>query len=230
MEVSEFDKFADEYQQSLKHSIRMSGEAPEFFAAYKVRDALASARALGLAPSRVLDFGCGVGGSAPFFKAFAPEAQLHGVDVSQKSLALARKRFGDVAAFHACDGDRLPFQDGVFDLIFTACVFHHIPPVARAGWLKEIRRVLAPGGTFVAFEHNPLNPLTVRVVKNCPFDANAVLLKAREFRRLLVQAGFDVPDPIYRIFFPHGLRALRPFEQALRWCPLGAQYFLAARG
>ncbi|NCT82162.1 MAG: class I SAM-dependent methyltransferase [Comamonadaceae bacterium] len=229
MQASEFDKFAQEYQQSLRQSIRLSGESPEFFAAYKVRDALACARGLGLAPSRVLDFGCGVGGSIPFFHDLAPGARLQGVDVSLKSLELARERFGAMAAFQACDEDRLPFEDAAFDLIFTACVFHHIPPAMRPGWLREIRRVLAPGGVFVAFEHNPLNPLTVRVVKNCPFDENAQLLTAGEFGGLLRQAGFADVKARYRIFFPHALRALRPLERGLRWCPLGAQYFLAAR-
>ena len=42
----------------------------------------------------------------------------------------------------------------------------------------ELKRVLRAGGACVIFEHNPLNPLTVQAVNTCPFDENAVLIKA----------------------------------------------------
>ena len=57
MDKAEFDKFADEYRALHARNIRISGEGPEFFAEYKVRDV---ARHLGAARStvaRILDFG-----------------------------------------------------------------------------------------------------------------------------------------------------------------------------
>ena len=54
----------------------------------------------------------------------------------------------------------------------------------------ELHRVLAVGGMVIVFEHNPMNPLTVRAVNNCPFDENAVLVNARTLANRLWYSGF----------------------------------------
>jgi hypothetical protein len=83
---------------------------------------------------------------------------------------------------------------------------------------------------FAIFEHNPMNPLTVRAVNSCEFDENAVLIQPWTLRRRLRQAGFVQTRLRYRIFFPHAARSLRGLERALRWCPGGAQYSIFASG
>lgn len=229
MKNSEFDQFADEYTTTLKSGLGSSGEGPEFFASYKVDDVASHVASLGLEPLRVLDFGCGVGSSLPHFQRHFPGAPLTGVDVSDKSLAVARARFPTTADFHLFDGRTLPFEDCSFDIVFAACVFHHIAAEEHVALLTQIRRVLRSGGIFFVFEHNPYNPLTVRVVNSCPFDENAVLITNKSMRDRLKTAGFGSLETRYRIFFPHALRALRGLESALAWCPLGAQYFVGAR-
>lgn len=228
MNIPEFDKFADEYTASLRQSLGFSGEGPEYFAEYKVRDVLSSLQKKKLTARKVLDFGCGIGGSMPYFQRLLPSAELTGVDVSEKSLDIARTRFPGLASYRSFDGRVLPFGSDTFDVVFTACVFHHIPEEQHVSLLSEIRRVLTPGGIFFIFEHNPLNPLTIRVVNQCPFDENAVLISAKRLRARLMAAGFRSVQTRYRIFFPHFLRALRGLEPGLAWCPLGAQYYLAA--
>ena len=148
------------------------------------------------------------------------------VDVSVASLRIAARRFPSEADFVAFDGGRLPFADGVFDCVFSACVFHHIESTLHVGLLAELRRVLRPGGLVMIFEHNPLNPLTVHAVNTCPFDENATLIRAGLFRRRLISAGFTGAAARFRIFFPHALRVLRPLERRLKWLPLGAQYYV----
>ena len=111
----------------------------------------------------------------------------------------------------------------LFDVAFSACVFHHIPHEEHAHWLEELRRVVRPGGMVAIFEHNPLNPLTVRAVNTCPFDANARLIRARALKRSLRLAGWRRPALRYHVFFPRRLAALRPLEPLLTWLPLGAQ-------
>lgn len=130
--------------------------------------------------------------------------------------------------FQVFDGQKIPYPDGSFDLVFAACVFHHIPAEMHVPLLREIERVLAPGGSFFIFEHNPYNPVTVRVVKECPFDENAVLISAGSMRRRLSAAGFTPHRIAYRIFFPHFLRWLRGLERYLSRLPLGAQYYAHA--
>src|SRR4029077_8585681 len=95
--------------------------------------------------------------------------------------------------------------------------------------LGEIRRALKPRGARFGFEHNPLNPLTRHAVDTCPFDENAVLIRAPTMRGRALQAGFADARINYRIFFPHALRGLRPLEPRLTWLPLGAQYYVRAR-
>jgi len=228
VERAEFDKFADEYHAIHAENIKASGEAPEFFAAYKVQDVAARCAALGLAPRRILDFGGGTGSSAPFFAAAFPDAEIVIADVSRRSLDIARER--GVAGLDTLlfDGERLPLADASVDIAFAACVFHHIPTDRQTWLLAEIRRVLRPDGRLWVFEHNPWNPLTVQAVNTCPFDENAVLIPARRLRYRLEDAGFRAPRIAYRIFFPGGLRVLRVLEPAMTWLPFGAQYYAEA--
>jgi hypothetical protein len=95
--------------------------------------------------------------------------------------------------------------------------------------LAEIRRVLKPHAWLFVFEHNPLNPLTRHAVNTCAFDEHAELIGAPTMRRRVHDAGFPRAKVNYRIFFPHALRGLRPLEAQLKWLPLGAQYYVAAR-
>lgn len=227
MERTEFDRFADEYAQQHARNIRVSGETPEYFARYKVQDVarLCAARM----PARILDFGAGVGASVPHWRAAFPHSSLTCVDVSSRSLAIASERFAQAAEYRVFDGVTLPFAAGSFDLVFAACVFHHVDAVRQVPLLRELRRVLAEDGRLFVFEHNPLNPLTVHAVNTCEFDANAVLIGAGVMRNRLRAAGFGHVALAYRIFFPGALCALRPLERVLTRLPLGAQYRLCAQ-
>ena len=230
MERAEFDKFADEYAALHRANLAPSGEAPEYFAEYKVRDLehLLRARHPAGAALRLLDFGAGIGASIPFLRNYLPDAELTCVDVSARSLAVGVSRFARDAEFVAFDGFRLPFGELSFDCIFAGCVFHHVSPRAHRQLFGEFRRVLRRSGLLMIYEHNPLNPLTVRTVGACPFDDNAILLRAATLRAELEQAGFGKLETRYRVFFPRALRWLRPLEPAMGWLPLGAQYYVTA--
>lgn len=228
MQKTEFDKFADEYRELHNKNIRFSGESPDFFAEYKIREIFKLFTEQGKNPLRILDFGAGIGTSVPYFRKFFPKASLTCLDVSEKSLEVGRTRFPGLADFQSFDGIHIPSADETFDLVFAACVFHHIPPPAHLGLLREWLRVLKPNGTAIVFEHNPLNPFTVHAVATCPFDENAKLIRASTMQELLQEAGFKRGGLRYRIFVPAALRILRPLERWLYRCPLGAQYFVYA--
>ncbi|MGZ8216986.1 class I SAM-dependent methyltransferase [Methylomagnum sp.] len=225
---TEFDEFADEYLDMHKKNIRVSGENPEYFSEYKIKDVSNLLASDFPDTGRILDFGAGVGGSLPYFKKYFSQANLTCLDVSAKSLAIARERFPDQADFKLFGGQTLPFSDNFFDLIFAACVFHHIPRADHVRLLGEWHRVLKPGGMAVIFEHNPLNPLTVQAVNTCPFDQNAELISAPTMKQRMVAAGFGRVRTHYRVFIPGALRILRPVERWLNWCPFGAQYMTYA--
>lgn len=220
----EFDQYASAYTDLVRTGIRASGEEPSFFSAMKARymatwlDAHASGRAL-----EVLDFGCGIGNSIPHLREAFPTAKLHGADPSSESVRLASETHA-YAAFSVSTEQAMSCAERSFDLVQVACVFHHIPPLNRLHWMQEIRRVLKPGGHVFVFEHNVLNPVTVKAVRESPVDQDAILLPRHELLDLMRGAAFKQISSQYIVFFPRMLARLRPLEPFLGWLPFGAQY------
>jgi ubiquinone/menaquinone biosynthesis C-methylase UbiE len=229
VDVAEFDKFADEYYTSLAKDIGASGETPEFFAEYKVRDVGVQLQVEGARPRTVLDFGSGVGYSVPYFRKYFPDSELTCTDVSQRSLDLSRQRNPGTERYVRIVEDRLPLADNSFDLVFSACVFHHIPHEEHLHWLTELNRVTAPDGRLFIFEHNPFNPLTRSVVRTCAFDENARLINGPTFSRRVSDSHWSNVEVRYRIFFPRMLRILRSCEPYLCRVPFGAQYCVSGQ-
>jgi ubiquinone/menaquinone biosynthesis C-methylase UbiE len=230
MDKAEFDRVADEYISMHAKSIKASGESPDFFARYKIEDVFSEVSRRRLPVNSILDFGSGIGNSLPYFHALFPKASITCSDVSARSLEISRMRHDHIPAEYAeIVDDRLPFDKPAFDLSFSACVFHHIPHAQHMHWLTELKRVTNKGGALVIFEHNPANPVTVSAVRDCPFDDNAVLIRAKEFAATIRAAGWKEVDIVYRLFFPRPLAFARPLERFLRKLPLGAQYFVMAR-
>jgi SAM-dependent methyltransferase len=226
----EFDAYAARYDATVQRAIGLSGESVQYFAALKARLMALSLKQTADTPTRVLDFGCGIGNSTRELVAALPKARIVGVDPSAESISRARQAGADLRTdFEVIDNNRLPFPDGAFDCAFAACVFHHIDPAQRTHWASEIRRVLRTGGDFFLFEHNPYNPLTRRVVANVPFDEGVQLLTPHDATMVLTDAGFDSSAPTFYFFFPRFLKGLRFAERWLRRVPLGAQYFIRAQ-
>jgi SAM-dependent methyltransferase len=226
-----FDEVAKSYNAVVQEAIAASGETVGFFAELKVR---IMAHALeGLDVKTFLDFGCGIGNTTRAIGARFSNAHVTGFDPSTESLAVARGATpidaGGRITYSSSDDNALPLESESTDVAFTSCVFHHIEPREREHWARELLRVLRPGARLFLFEHNPFNPLTVRVVRSVPFDEGVVLLKPGEARGLLERAGFATSAPRFYFFFPRSLSALRRLEPALSRVPLGAQYFVIGK-
>ncbi len=224
--VVSFDQFADAYSEILDDSISLSGEDSMFFAELKMKLLYRHLCALANKPLAVLDYGCGIGRTASFVERYFPQSTFFGVDPSKRSIAIARKNHPE-GNFRVLRDGKLPGRR--FDIIFASCVFHHVPPPARQETIQQLHGALKERGYFAMFEHNPYNPLTVRVVKECPFDKDAVLVKPKEAKKLFKQAGFSDTKLQYYFFFPKLLSFLRPCEKMLAVCPLGAQYLVVGK-
>jgi ubiquinone/menaquinone biosynthesis C-methylase UbiE len=222
--TAEFDSFAEDYDRLHELNIAVTGEKPEYFHEYKVRVLREMTRARGLEPRKLLDFGVGIGNSLPFLRRYFPGAELTGADVSARSLEVAAGRFPGVATGLWIEGERIPAEVGTFDAAFSACVFHHIAHEEHGLWLEELRRVTRVGGVLAVFEHNPLNPLTVRAVNTCPFDENARLVRAGEMVERFKASGWREVEMRYHVFFPHALAGLRGLEKWMGRVPLGGQF------
>ncbi len=99
---------------------------------------------------RALEIGCGPGRlMKPLSRHFG---EIHGVDVSDEMIRLARQRLSDVphAHVHATNGASLQqFADESFDFVYSYAVFQHIPSRdVVLEYMRETRRVLKPGGIF----------------------------------------------------------------------------------
>jgi SAM-dependent methyltransferase len=213
-EVEKFDHYAQSYREAHRESVRLSGEAPEYFAEHKLH----CLERAGVGPDqRLLDYGCGTGTllglSSARFRSVA------GFDPSHESLALAREQ-APRATFYT-EEDAIP--DASFDVAILSGVLHHVPPNERGRLVSRVAAKLLPGGRLFVFEHNPYNPLTRRAVQACPFDDDAILLPPSEVRGLLERAALAGVRQDFVLFFPRALAPLRPLEPLLRWCPLGAQ-------
>jgi len=229
MEGAEFDRFADEYESLHRRNVSISGEAPEFFAAYKIAAFADFVGDLNCRGARILDFGAGVGNSIPFFRKFFPNAQLTCADPSARSIEVSQSRYPGAERYTPLTGKDIPHETEAFDMAFSACVFHHIASDEHLGWLAELRRVTRSGGMLSIFEHNPLNPLTVHAVNTCPFDENAVLIGAGRLRRAMEAAGWRDTVVRYHQFFPRAFAVFRRLERRLTGFPLGGQYSITAR-
>ena len=229
VERAEFDKFADEfeYRNMRAQNISASGESPDFFDEYKIKDAALEMQASGKTPENILDFGSGVGNSLPYFRKYFPKSILTCADVSSRCLDLCRARYPGGERYAQIADDELPFADNTFDMVFSACVFHHIDHALHARWLAELKRVTAVGGTLFIFEHNPWNPVTVSAIRACPLDENAKLIDARTFAKRIADAGWSNVNIRFRVFFPRMLAKLRALEPYLTSIPLGAQYYVS---
>jgi SAM-dependent methyltransferase len=224
---TEFDRYRETYEAAVADAIGFAGQEHAFYVEAKARRLVELARRrLGPAPPSALDVGCGVGLADE--RLLPHVASLHGVDVSEGMVERARAA-NPAAEYEVYDGTRLPYGDASFDLAFAICVLHHVDPRERAGFVGELARVTRPGGLVAVFEHNPLNPLTRRVVRDCAFDEGVELVGRRELERLVRAAGLHVTDTEYLLFFPWRGRASAAAERALRRVPFGAQYVVAGR-
>jgi ubiquinone/menaquinone biosynthesis C-methylase UbiE len=227
-EPAEFDKFARDYRDIHNENIRFTGGSSDYFAQYKIEltHKLVGDKQI----SQILDLGCGDGLSDFFFNSYFPQATISGIDPSGESIQAAMQRGIPACTFTTYDGSHIPFPEKSFDLIFLSCILHHVPSNQHPSLLAECCRVLRPGGMIFIFEHNPLNPITRKIVRDCEFDADAVLLTSGNLRRLFQKQPLNNIRVRFTLFLPrHRLFTwLLSIEKWLGWIPLGGQYVIYA--
>lgn len=157
---------------------------------------LAQAAALN-ANQRVLDVGSGIGGTS---RCLAKEfgCRVTGIDLTDEYCRAATMLTTKIGLSHLIDyrqGDatQLPFDDGVFDVVWTEHVAMNIPDKPRL--YKEMHRVLKPGGTLAIYDilAGPAEPVLFPV----PWartPETSFLVPPSTLRRLLEDAGFTISD------------------------------------
>ncbi len=175
-----YDEITDGYDRHWGPVIRPAAERVLDLVATRIDDGLAR----GTTP-QMLDVGTGTGTLALKALERWPGLEVTGADPSTGMLELARRAADrrlppDVAARFRTEvgwADELPFDDGTFDLAVSSFVLQLVPDRGRA--LREIRRVLRPGGTlaWVAWQ-----------IGDRPYEPDRVA------NEVLDEAGFDPPE------------------------------------
>jgi SAM-dependent methyltransferase len=135
---------------------------------------------------RILDVGCGTGANLLLLSKYG---DAEGVDVSEDALAFCRARGLENVKLGA--GEDLPYEDGTFDLVTAFDVVEHMDDDVAG--LKEMRRVLRPGGRVLLFVPTFMFLWGVQdEVSN-----HRRRYRLPQLRRVLEQAGFEVERTTY---------------------------------
>ena len=152
---------------------------------------------------RVLDVGCGRGGTVFVLKQFFKPRSVQGIDLSANAIASCRANHQyDNVRFDEGDAEHLPFPDGQFDVVTNVESSHSYP--ALGAFYAEVFRVLAPGGCFLYTDLMPtqsipeylslLNQAGLRMELERDITEN-VLLSCDEIARSRVDAYDAGNDP-----------------------------------
>ena len=103
------------------------------------------------AGQRVLDIGCGTGSLVVLVKQLHPDVEVTGLDPDPLALGRARRkseRAGVALDLREGFSDALPWGDDCFHCVFSSFMFHHLESQTKRETLREVRRVLVPGGSL----------------------------------------------------------------------------------
>lgn len=135
----------------------------------------------------ILDIGCGGGATLQRLLKRSKKAQVYGIDISEESVAKARKVNADVLdkQVFVTQGsvEKLPYKDGMFDLVTAVETIYFWPNLSEC--LKEVRRVLKPGAQFaIMVEVVDADSMWMNVVEGM------TAYSPEELKQLLENAGF----------------------------------------
>jgi ubiquinone/menaquinone biosynthesis C-methylase UbiE len=146
--------------------------------------------------SIILDVGCGGGRTVGKLAAIASEGKVHGIDYSEESVAASKRinaRWIEISRVEIRHGfvSQLPFADGMFDLV-TAVETHFWWPNLPTD-LREIFRVLRPGGNFViiAEVYKGANTAVAEQAEKYASRTGMTILSIDQHRELLAKTGYS---------------------------------------
>tara|TARA_Y100000590_G_scaffold455548_1_gene604429 strand:+ start:46 stop:735 length:690 start_codon:yes stop_codon:yes gene_type:complete len=216
IKITNFDDFASKYDDYISTSIQSIDNNLSYYHDCKAK---ITKREINFNPNNILDFGCGVGILTKYLIDYFPDSQMYAYDNSEESLKYLKEKLPKVICLNNLNTDKK------FDLIFLSNVIHHVTNSEREDLFKKIYSLLNEKGQLIIFEHNPLNPVTLKIVAKCEFDKDAELIKKKNLVNICLNNKLKVINSGYIHFFPSKLKLFFGLEKYLKWLFLGAQYF-----
>lgn len=147
--------------------------------------------------TKVLDLCCGSGQATQLLVQYSRD--VTGLDASPLSLKRARQNVPQ-ASYVEAFAEKMPFPDEHFDLVHTSAAMHEMEPAQLRQILKEVYRVLKPGGVFALVDfHRPTNPVFwpgVAVFLWLFETETAWQLLDTDLAGALREVGFAVGEPV----------------------------------
>ena len=127
----------------------------------------------------ILDYGCGDGRLIKYMSKVAPQAETFGCDPSGDAIEACKRKWGDKNFIQINSSPPSSFTDNQFDLIYAYSVFTIVSEEEHIEWLKELTRILKPGG------------IAIHAIKGHEF-----LRRAEIFSPEIVTDYFKIKEPI----------------------------------
>lgn len=141
--------------------------------------------------TRILDVGCGNGNHVKFFA--EQGFDVSGIDISEEAIGIAKAWMNHhklKAELTAGDAENLPYEDESFDVVVSNGVLDHVSFQKAKNMMKEIRRVMVPGG----FVH-----LRLRSTEDCEFGrgeevSHHTFVLSEGYEKGIIQHYFDLEE------------------------------------
>lgn len=186
----------------------------------------------------ILEFGCSYGRLTRHLFSLVPDAQISGCDILPKEILWSRKKYPRGRFLVNQEKPPVSFPDAEFDFIYSYSVFTHLSEQNHLNWLKELSRILKPGGVMLHTVHSPVCLKRIQMFSPQRLDSYQLGGTVEQFLRSgkqyhYVPYGPDEPEYgltiltkeyVSRIWPAQGnLRVLNFVENAIEAYPEGCQ-------
>lgn len=151
-------------------------------------------RVIKLNPKKILDLGCGNGNILKLLSQ-KTDAELCGLDLSEKMICQAEKRLAGKAEFTIGDAENLPYKTNEFDVVICNASFHHYTNPVKV--LKEVKRILKSHGVLILGD--PTSPFDwylkiLNYFLKYSTSGDYKIYSSKEIIQLLTSCGFNIED------------------------------------
>lgn len=154
------------------------------------------------APEVLIDYGAGTGFITEDLAGYAPDAEIHAIDIQEEMIAYLRTHMPENVHPILIEGIEIPLKDNSADALWSIAVYHELGD--SEAFLKETFRVLKPGGVILIIDWEKEDP---ELQAGPPLSER---IGAPQLIREIIDCGFREITSIHEFNSHIGIRALKP--------------------